>query len=263
MAGTTLDVTGLLNPDSLACSIAQRWTGWNTFRSSWVEQTKELRNYIFATDTRTTGNKKLPWANSTTTPKLTQIYDNLKANYTAALFPNSNWMKWEAQDKEADTKAKAIVIQGYMKNKVKQSNFELTADRLIDDFILFGNCFATVEYARETTELPDGTFVPNYIGPKVVRISPYDIVFNPVAADFKSTPKRFGPMTTSHRGLTAGTLVTRIFIYYLSAQDVPMCVSTKIGISVQKCCPASVMIRSCVSSTISLSSSLNSTPISS
>jgi len=35
----------------------------------------------------------------------------------------------------------------------------------------------------------DGEVTIDYVGPKLVRISPFDIVFNPTAADFKSTPK--------------------------------------------------------------------------
>ena len=189
MTGTVLDVQSLIRPDSLAASIAQQWTEWNTFRVSWVEEKKELRNYVFATDTRTTSNSKLPWANSTTTPKLTQIYDNLKANYSAALFPNSKWARWEAMDRASDTTMKTQIIQAYMDNKLRQSKFETTADRLIDDFVLFGNCFATVEFAREFTTLPDKEIITKYIGPRVVRISPYDIVFNPVAASFEKSPK--------------------------------------------------------------------------
>lgn len=189
MTGEVLDVQSLIRADSLAASIAQQWTEWSTFRQGWVEEKKELRNYVFATDTRTTSNSKLPWANSTTTPKLTQIYDNLKANYSAALFPNSKWARWEASDRASDTKMKQQVIQAYMDNKLRQSGFESVADRLIDDYVLFGNCFATVEFFREYTELPDKEIITRYIGPRVIRISPYDIVFNPVASSFEKSPK--------------------------------------------------------------------------
>lgn len=90
---TTLDLDTMITPDLVASQIAVKWVEWDKYRGSWIEEKKELRNYLYATDTRTTTNAKLPWCNSTTTPKLTQIYDNLKANYTAALFPNSNWMR--------------------------------------------------------------------------------------------------------------------------------------------------------------------------
>jgi hypothetical protein len=76
-----------------------------------------------------------------------------------------------------------------MENKVKQSDFEITMSKLVLDYIDYGNCFATVDYETNYTEMEDGEFIPGYIGPKIVRISPYDIVFNPVASDFYKTPK--------------------------------------------------------------------------
>lgn len=185
----TLDVSQLISPHQKATQIANKFDEWNSYRDEWTSEKKELRNYVYATDTRTTGNAKLPWSNSTTTPKLTQIYDNLKANYTASLFPNSKWMKWEATDNDSATKAKRDVIQAYMENKLHQSDFRNVVDRLVDDFILAGNCFATVEWDRNSTELESGETVEGYVGPKLVRISPYDIVFDPTAADWASTPK--------------------------------------------------------------------------
>lgn len=184
----TLDIEHLVNPEDTAREIALKWIEWDKLRSEWKEEKKELRNYVFATDTRTTSNRTLPWFNSTTTPKLTQIYDNLKANYSAALFPNANWQRWEGEDKDAVTEAKKEVIQAYMENKTRQSHFVRTADKLVDDFILFGNCFATVEYAEEYNEVND-EIIPGYIGPRIKRISPYDIVFDPTSPTFENTPK--------------------------------------------------------------------------
>jgi len=188
MARTTVDVHSLLDADNLAKEISNRWTLWNNNRAEWTEEKEELRNYVFATDTRSTSNRKLPWANSTTTPKLTQIYDNLKANYAAALFPNTHWMKWEASDVESANKDKAATVQAYLENKHRQSGFEQEMDKLVDDFILYGNCFATVSYESEYNEV-DEELIAGYIGPRVSRISPHDIAFDPTAATFEDTPK--------------------------------------------------------------------------
>lgn len=188
MTGTVLDIEHLLIPDNLAGEIGNKFTLWNNLRQVWLTEKKELRNYVYATDTRTTTNQKLPWVNSTTTPKLCQIYDNLKANYTAALFPTTKWMRWEADDRASAVQSKRQIIQAYMENKLRQSGFRIVADRLVDDFIIYGNCFATVEFASEYTEV-DGEQIPRYIGPRIKRISPYDIVFDPTAADFQSSPK--------------------------------------------------------------------------
>jgi hypothetical protein len=188
MAGTNIDLDMLLDPHSMAVEISQQWTDWNNARRQKIEEWKELRNYIYATDTRTTSNSKLPWTNSTTTPKLTQIADNLHANYFAALFPQKRWFRFEANDQESDTKNKRDVIQSYMQNKIRQSDFENTVSRILNDYIQYGNCFATVDFTRDYIEM-DGEIIVNYVGPKLVRISPFDICFNPLAPNFSESPK--------------------------------------------------------------------------
>lgn len=189
MAGTTLDIESIIHPDLLATEIANKWMEWNSFRSKWLEEKKELRNYLYATSTKTTSNAILPWSNTTTTPKLTQISDNLHANYMATLFPQNKWMKWEALDKESGTKLKRDIIQAYMDNKIRQSNFTSVASKLVQDYIIYGNCFATVEFEKTFRKKADGEQVLDYVGPRIVRISPYDIVFNPTASSFDKTPK--------------------------------------------------------------------------
>ena len=189
MAGTTIDLQTMIDPHGLAEDIADRWTQWHNARRTKIEEWKELRNYIYATDTRTTSNSKLPWTNSTTTPKLTQIADNLHANYFSALFPQKRFFRFEAHDQDSDIKSKRDVIQAYMENKIRQSDFENTVSKLINDYIQYGNCFATVEFTRDYTEYEDGERAVNYVGPKLVRISPFDICFNPLAASFGDSPK--------------------------------------------------------------------------
>jgi hypothetical protein len=192
----TLDVEHLLNPDSLAVEIADRWRTWNELRGTWIEQTKELRNYLYATDTKTTGNAILPWSNTTTTPKLTQIADNLHANYFATMFPQQKWMRWEADSQVAATKKKRDTIQAYMETKVRMSGLVNTVSELLNDFILYGNCFGMVEWEDGFIFKEDGEYTPQYVGPKLVRISPYDICFNPAAKNFSSTPKIIRSMKT-------------------------------------------------------------------
>ncbi len=189
MAGTTIDIDSILDPHMLAVDISSRWATWNNSRQKKIDEWKELRNYLYATDTRSTSNNKLPWTNSTTTPKLTQIADNLHANYFSALFPQQSWFKFEAKDQASDVKSKRNVIQAYMENKLRQSDFENTVSRLINDYIQYGNCFATVDFTRDITEYEDQSRVVNYVGPRLVRISPFDICFNPLAPSFAESPK--------------------------------------------------------------------------
>ncbi len=189
MVGTTLDFQYIIGPDNLAVEISNRYTEWSMLRNKKVEEWKELRNYLYATDTSTTANAVLPWSNSTTTPKLTQIMDNLHANYFTTLFPQQKWTRWEANSRDANTKAKKEVIQSFIDNKLRQSDFVNTASDLLFDYIQYGNCFATVDWQNKTVLKESGESVASYVGPKVVRISPYDIVFNPVASSFAETPK--------------------------------------------------------------------------
>lgn len=189
MVGTVLDIRNVISSDNLAVEIANKWREWNELRRPWVEEKKELRNYLYATDTKTTGNAILPWSNTTTTPKLTQIMDNLHANYFATLFPQQKWMRWEASDRSSNVRSKRDVIQSYMENKVRQSDMVNTCSDLLYDWIQYGNCFATVSWEDNYTIKTGGDLVVNYVGPRVVRVSPYDICFNPTASSFYKTPK--------------------------------------------------------------------------
>ena len=148
---------------ALAVSISQMWDQHNTQRRKWLDDKLELRNYLFATDTTTTTNSKLPWKNKTTVPKLCQIRDNLHANYLSALFPNDDWMKWEGHTEDAAMLQKREAIEAYMKNKVRESNFRTEVSKLLYDYIDYGNVFYDVEYVREYHEdYETGELIPGY-----------------------------------------------------------------------------------------------------
>jgi len=184
-----IELSGVINPDTLAVEISNQWFTLNQSRSEWLEEKKELRNYLFATDTKTTSNSILPWSNSTTTPKLTQIMDNLHANYFSTLFPRQQWMKFEASSEEGSVKDKRETIQAYMDTKLRQSGFVDTMSDLVYDWIQYGNCFSAVEWEQKFLTNENNEVIIDYIGPKVVRISPQDIVFDASAASFKDTRK--------------------------------------------------------------------------
>jgi len=191
MAGRTVSLDEVIQPHNLAVKIAGRYTEWNGLRDGWRDEKRELRNYIFQTSTEDTSNKKLPWKNSTSTPKICQIRDNLHANYMAALFPNENWLTWQGGDKEAEEEGKRRTIEEYMRNKTEEPipGFVATVSQLVYDWIDYGNAFATTEYVNSVHKTPDGEETVQYVGPKVVRISPLDLVFNPIASTFEDSPK--------------------------------------------------------------------------
>lgn len=174
--------------DKLASKISDLWTRWDDARSVWKGDQLELRNYLFATDTRKTENSKLPWKNSTVTPKLTQIRDNLHANYMAALFPSEDWFIWEAIDKSEKLAEKRLAITNYLKQKLKASSFQLLVSQLVYDYIDFGNVFVTYDFVNDTVEGTNGAVISKYVGPRAYRINPHDIVLNPLADSFEKTP---------------------------------------------------------------------------
>lgn len=179
----------LITQDRLAAMIANKHDEWKNARRKWEDTAAEVSKYIFATDTTSTPNDALPWKNKTTRPKLCQIRDNLHANYMAALFPTEDWFDWKPADTKSTDKDKAEAIKAYMKQKLRDSQFEETVSRFVLDFIDYGNVFGDVEYVTETFTGPDGTPVNGYIGPRAVRISPYDIVFDITSPSFEQAPK--------------------------------------------------------------------------
>lgn len=190
MAGKVAQIQEIINRESMARQLSGLYDRWRLQRSEKEAEWRELRNYLFATDTTKTTNSKLPWKNKTTLPKLTQIRDNLHANYMDALFPNDNWFKWEGFNLEAVTAKKRIAIEAYMKNKLKESNFRETISQLLYDYIDYGNVFGEITYENtERTDPLTGEVNLIYRGPKLQRISPFDVIFNPTANSFKDSPK--------------------------------------------------------------------------
>lgn len=189
MANKPLEISAAFGRNNEAQYIAHTWHMYNTQRQPKIELWKETRNYIFATDTTTTTNKSLPWKNSTTLPKLCQIRDNLHSNYISALFPNDEWLKWEGYSPSDGTAAKTKTIEAYMSNKTREGHFRTEMSKCLYDYIDYGNSFATVDFEASYTIDDKGMKNPQFIGPRLRRISPLDIVFNPLAQSFRESFK--------------------------------------------------------------------------
>lgn len=183
------EIRELFTPEAEAAWVSQLWDTYNNQRQKKLGDWAELKKYLFATDTSTTSNSTLPWKNSTTLPKLTQIRDNLHSNYFSSLFPNDKWLRWQAYSKDDAKRKKAKAITAYVENKSRMSGLRTEVSKMLYDFIDYGNAFSTVVYERRYNVMKDGTKVAAYIGPRAVRISPEDIVFNPLAMSFEDSFK--------------------------------------------------------------------------
>ena len=213
MTGKVLELHNVIEPDLLATRLTERFVQWEVLRQNAKNSWEEIRRYVYATDTSWTSNAQNPWKNKTVVPKLCQIRDNLYSNYTATLFPKRKWLVWEANERDANQVAKRDSIANYMQWVTEQPQFKHEMDKIILDYLDFGNCFATVEWIDERVEQPSppqqmqrggqstGTYTEpgehkrgmqtqvGYVGPMVRRINPLDIVMNPAAENFIQSPK--------------------------------------------------------------------------
>lgn len=195
MAGKTLDLNQLIVPDQIGTYIAKQWMEWKNCRQVKEEAWAEVRKYVYQTDTTQTTNAKLPWKNKTTTPKLCHIRDNLSANYKATMFPKSNWLIWEGNNQDSENKAKREAIENYISWAIDRPQFKEEITKLVLDYIDYGNCFATVEWLDERQDQSSKIQV-GYVGPIIRRISPFDVVMNPIAPSVDEAPKIIQSRTT-------------------------------------------------------------------
>lgn len=183
-----LNLEDIIVKDQLAQTIANQYTTWQTLRQNKVSAWEEIQRYIFATDTKDTSNASLPWKNTTTIPKLCQIRDNLAANYMASLFPKRKWVVWEGSTERDQDMEKTKTIQNYMSWVLDQKEVKNEFKKLILDYIDYGNAICMADWLSFNQNDPNKN-KSGYVGPTPRRISPLDIVFDPIATDFQSTTK--------------------------------------------------------------------------
>src|SRR5260221_419710 len=130
------------------------------------------------------------------TMKLTSFHNGMiidvdreKISDIATLFPQRKWLVWEANEYDSNSVLKRDAITNYMNWVISQPMFKHEMDKIIMDYIDFGNCFATVEWIDQRVPVTGYKTQAGYVGPMVRRISPLDIVFNPTAENFLSSPK--------------------------------------------------------------------------
>lgn len=175
-----------LERDGIAKVISDYWDFFNAKRVSWIEETQDIRSYLSSGSTSGTQVGSLGWKNSTTIPKLTQIFDNLKAYYMAALFPDDGWFIFKGSNPEAHIKAK--VIERFLLAKLEDSGFQEVIDSMLVDWIVYGVCFGGVTW-REVEKIdPSSKETIVRKGPEAYRISPLDVLIDPSASSFEESP---------------------------------------------------------------------------
>ncbi len=189
MAGKVLDVDSLLYPDALGVQIANFYQQWATLCEPQRQRWLEIRNYLYATSTQTTTNNDTPWKNKTTLPKLTHIRDNLDANYMASLFPKRKWLYWEGDNEDSQSQQKVKSIESWTQYLIERPEYKEEMHKCVLDWIDTGNAFVMPVWVDRRQMGKDGIMKEGFVGPLPERISPNDIVFNPTASSFDTTPK--------------------------------------------------------------------------
>lgn len=167
------------NTDATAGAIAAYWHQWNSHRTNAMELWAEIDTYLLATDTSMLEGGD-NFAHKTHLPILSELHEDLLAIVYSTMFPHDDWLNWQGFDVNSITKELRKKVLSYIKRCHGLSGFSVEMRKIIDDLLRYGNCFGQAYQKAEE----DG-----YVGPAVKRISPYDIVFNPVAKEFCNTPK--------------------------------------------------------------------------
>ena len=180
----TFDIKILQNPDGLADAIATKFVDWEAAKDRWFKDKKETLENLYATSTRDIYNHPREYDNCTHIPKLTQIRDMLVTYYIDAMFSLPDAVEWEPYSTEDVSTNTKNALKALIKQMQKDSGFEDIIRPIVEDYVDYGDCFAT---AVNVTDKIGKTIV--YQGPKAVRINPAEIYFDPLAADFKKAPK--------------------------------------------------------------------------
>ena len=90
----TIEIETMQEPDSLAKSIANKFTVWENARDKWYRNARETLENLYATSTNEIYNQVREHDCSTHIPKLTQIRDMLVTYYLDAMFSLPDYIEW-------------------------------------------------------------------------------------------------------------------------------------------------------------------------
>ena len=178
----TLSFQNWAKPNHIATSVSMKYDQFQNYRNSNRSSWQEIESYLYATDTTSLSGGSAH-DHTTHIPVVSTIKEELEAIMYAAVMPHEEFLGWRPYDASAASKSVRAKVLGYLRNRHVLNGFEKTIRKLVQDLVMYGNCFVKVCYVDERK---NGI---GYIGPKPVRISPYDIVFDPTRGDFNSTPK--------------------------------------------------------------------------
>jgi len=185
MSGETATTLGAFKTSADKAEFVTRlWTEWDAARDPAISKWREVEAYRYATDTASLPNAAGAFTHSTHTPVVSSIAQDLEAIILQVVLPHDDWFTFEPMDSKAARKEQRKTIVSYLKNRHALNGYKDEVAKLRSDFVTYGNCFSQVFHMNDSREDKSG-----YVGPKMKRISPYDIAFDPTGTDFESAPK--------------------------------------------------------------------------
>jgi len=185
----TFEINKLREPEGLAGGIAQKFVSWENSKDRWYRNAQETLENLYATSTHDIYNQVHEYDNSTHIPKLTQIRDMLVTYYLDAMFSLPDFIDWEPYDYESVKMEQRNNVKALCKQMLEDSKFKETISELVEDYVDYGNAFATAAPVNETLQMDGKSQSIIYNGPKAIRINPLDIFFDPLATSFERSPK--------------------------------------------------------------------------
>lgn len=175
--------------DKRAAELSMMYDKFQSYRDTNRKRWEEIEAYVFSTDCTT-----LPGLNNydhtTHIPMVAEIKDEAEAIMYNAVMPHEDFLGWNPFSPDAETMETRQKITAFIRNRHTLNGFESTVRKLIQDLVIYGNCFCQVRYVSEDNG--EG----GYVGPRPYRISPYDIVFDPTRTSFEESPKFIRTMWT-------------------------------------------------------------------
>jgi hypothetical protein len=180
MASITFD--NWANVDRTSAELSMKYDEYQSYRDKNRGNWEEIESYMYATDCLSIDGLN-QYDHTTHIPITAELKEEAEAIMYNAILPHADFLGWQPFDVQADTQETRRKVLAYIKNRHMMNGFEQTFRQLIQDLVMYGNCFCQVRYVNEQD---NGI---GYVGPKPFRISPYDIVFDPTRSDFVKSPK--------------------------------------------------------------------------
>ena len=178
----SLSFANWAEPHQIATNVSMMYDSFQMYRNTNRSKWEELESYLYATDT-TSLKGSSSHDHTTHIPVLAELKEELEAIMYATVLPHEDFLSWVPFTQDSAAKVVRKKIMAFIKNRHSLNGFDKVFRKLIQDLVMYGNCFVKVNYVDERV---NGI---GYIGPKPIRLSPYDIVFDPTRADFDKTPK--------------------------------------------------------------------------